>query len=95
MSDTQPLILQSSPKDYLETALKPVPGSTPAAQAKNQVTLSVRKGACWGACLSTDLSPALLLQIRASIKALFPNRDCFTLVRPMSDERQLKPAGEH
>ena len=35
------------------------------------------------------LSPAMLLQIRASIKALFPNRDCFTLVRPMSDERQL------
>ncbi len=36
-----------------------------------------------------DLSPAMLPQIRASIKALFPNRDCFTLVRPMSDERQL------
>ena len=31
----------------------------------------------------------MLPQIRASIKALFPNRDCFTLVRPMSDERQL------
>ena len=37
----------------------------------------------------SDVSPAMLLQIRASIKALFPNRDCFTLVRPMSDERQL------
>jgi hypothetical protein len=28
-------------------------------------------------------------QIRTSIKALFPDRDCFTLVRPMHDERQL------
>ena len=27
--------------------------------------------------------------IRASIKALFPHRDCFALVRPMSDERAL------
>lgn len=29
-------------------------------------------------------------QIRASITALFPNRDCFALVRPMSDERALQ-----
>ncbi|WIA28438.1 hypothetical protein OEZ86_010982 [Tetradesmus obliquus] len=28
-------------------------------------------------------------QIRGSIKALFPDRDCFTLVRPMHDERAL------
>ena len=28
-------------------------------------------------------------QIRASIKALFPDRDCFPLVRPMSDEKML------
>ncbi|KAK9798122.1 hypothetical protein WJX73_001407 [Symbiochloris irregularis] len=28
-------------------------------------------------------------QIRESIKALFPNRDCFSLVRPHNDERQL------
>jgi hypothetical protein len=27
--------------------------------------------------------------IRESIKSLFPDRDCFTLVRPMSDEAQL------
>lgn len=31
-----------------------------------------------------------LLQIRESIKSLFPNRDCFALVRPMSDESQLQ-----
>jgi hypothetical protein len=30
-----------------------------------------------------------LLQIRESIKALFPDRDCFTLVRPVTDEEQL------
>ena len=29
-------------------------------------------------------------QIRSSITALFPNRDCFALVRPMSDERALQ-----
>lgn len=28
-------------------------------------------------------------QIRESIKALFPDRDCFALKRPMSDEDQL------
>mmetsp|Transcript_32011 Transcript_32011/g.71133 ORF Transcript_32011/g.71133 Transcript_32011/m.71133 type:complete len:534 (-) Transcript_32011:285-1886(-) len=28
--------------------------------------------------------------IRASIKALFPDRDCFTLVRPVADEAQLR-----
>lgn len=30
-----------------------------------------------------------LLQIRESIKSLFPDRDCFTLVRPVNDEEQL------
>ena len=29
------------------------------------------------------------VQIRDSIKALFPDRDCFPLVRPMSDEKAL------
>lgn len=29
------------------------------------------------------------LQIRDSIKSLFPDRDCYTLVRPMHDERAL------
>ena len=29
------------------------------------------------------------MQIRESIKTLFPNRDCFTLVRPMNNESQL------
>ena len=28
-------------------------------------------------------------QIRDSIKSLFPDRDCYTLVRPMHDERAL------
>ena len=37
------------------------------------------------------VSPFVLwLQIRESIKALFPNRTCFPLVRPMSDESQLQ-----
>ena len=33
-------------------------------------------------------------QIRNSIKALFPDRDCYTLVRPMFDERQLNHLDE-
>lgn len=31
----------------------------------------------------------VVLQMRSSVKALFPDRDCFGLVRPMSDEQQL------
>ncbi|KAL9993965.1 putative guanylate-binding protein [Helianthus debilis subsp. tardiflorus] len=29
-------------------------------------------------------------EIRESIRALFPDRDCFTLVRPLSDEKELQ-----
>lgn len=36
-------------------------------------------------CTATSCPP----QIRDSIKALFPDRDCYTLVRPMHDERAL------
>lgn len=50
-------------RQYLETALRSVSGSSSASQAKNQ--------------------------IRDSIKALFPDRDCLTLVRPMGDEKML------
>jgi hypothetical protein len=52
-----------SPRDYLESALQSLPGSTPAVTSKNG--------------------------IRSSIKALFPDRDCFTLVRPVNDEDAL------
>jgi hypothetical protein len=48
----------------LETALRPVPATSDAAKAKNQ--------------------------IRQSISNLFPNRDSFTLVRPMNDEKMLQ-----
>ncbi len=44
------------------------------------------------ACLPHNLLTCSLLnslQIRNSIKGLFPNRDCFTLVRPCSNERDL------
>jgi hypothetical protein len=29
-------------------------------------------------------------QVRNSIRALFPERDCFTLVRPLNDEKELQ-----
>ena len=54
---------QISPREYLETALSSVSGTSAGAKAKNG--------------------------IRESIKSLFPDRDCFTLVRPMSDENKL------
>jgi hypothetical protein len=52
-------------RDYLETALFPVPSNGPAADAKNT--------------------------IRSSIKALFPDRDCFTLVRRLAPRRWPGP----
>jgi len=39
--------------------------------------------------LSHSLRPFADVQIRDSIKALFPDRDCLTLVRPMGDEKML------
>lgn len=30
------------------------------------------------------------LQIRDSIRALFPDRECFTLVRPLNNEKDLQ-----
>lgn len=53
-----------TPKDYLESALQPMPGAGKAITAKND--------------------------IRDSIRALFPIRECFTLVRPLNDERDLQ-----
>jgi hypothetical protein len=32
----------------------------------------------------------LTVQIRNSIRALFPERDCFTLVRPLHEEKELQ-----
>lgn len=52
-----------TPRDYLETALQMLPGTSAAVQSKNK--------------------------IRESIKTLFPDRDCFTLVRPVNNEEDL------
>ncbi len=40
-------------------------------------------------CKPPACCPGVRLQIRESIKSLFPDRDCFTLVRPMNDEDKL------
>jgi len=32
----------------------------------------------------------LFWKIRESIRALFPDRECFTLVRPVNDEKDLQ-----
>lgn len=52
-----------TPRDYLETALQMLPGTSEGVQSKNK--------------------------IRESIKTLFPDRDCFTLVRPVNNEEDL------
>lgn len=57
-----------TPRDYLESALQPIPGNGKAVASKNE--------------------------IRNSIKALFPERDCFTLVRPLEAEQQLQHLDE-
>lgn len=59
-----PVTEQVTPKEYLETALAPLPGRDRGTAAKNQ--------------------------IRESITGLFPDRECFALVRPVSDEKQLQ-----
>ncbi|KAM7255030.1 hypothetical protein ACFE04_020271 [Oxalis oulophora] len=56
--------MQITPRDYLELALKPVPGSGRDIASKNE--------------------------IRDSIRALFPDRECFTLVRPLNQESDLQ-----
>ena len=53
-----------TPAQYLESALRNVPGGGPSVEAKNS--------------------------IRDSIRGLFPERECFPLVRPVNDEKQLR-----
>ncbi|PKU82738.1 guanylate-binding protein 2-like [Dendrobium catenatum] len=52
-----------TPRDYLELALRPVPGGRDVS-GKNE--------------------------IRESIRALFPDRECFALVRPLNNESDLQ-----
>lgn len=40
-----------------------------------------------------SVTPCAAEQIRESIKSLFPDRDCFTLVRPVADEAALRGLG--
>ncbi|KAK2642351.1 hypothetical protein Ddye_024114 [Dipteronia dyeriana] len=53
-----------TPRDYLELALRPVPGKAKDIAAKNE--------------------------IRDSIRALFPDRECYPLVRPLNNENDLQ-----
>jgi hypothetical protein len=69
---------RTTPGDYLEAALAPAPQ---------------RGGGGGGGHASSSASAAALAAknaVRQSIKALFPDRDCFTLVRPVTDERALR-----
>ncbi|KAG6419172.1 hypothetical protein SASPL_121384 [Salvia splendens] len=68
-----------TPRDYLEIALRPVQGGGRDVSAKNEVIL-----------LFLVYAYALLDIIRESIRALFPDRECYTLVRPLSNENDLQ-----
>jgi len=46
--------------------------------------IEIRSDVCL--ILPNDSEP----QVRNSIRALFPERDCFTLVRPLNDEKDLQ-----
>ncbi|TXG47472.1 hypothetical protein EZV62_026766 [Acer yangbiense] len=68
-----------TPRDYLELALSPFQGKAKDIDAKNEVlTLFI----------STHLG--FMGSIRDSIRALFPDRECFSLVRPLNNENDLK-----
>jgi hypothetical protein len=76
-----------TPREYLEAALRLAPGDSAAVQSKNQARhppLFI-----YFHPISADTG-GRHLQIRRSIASLFPNRDCFTLVRPVNDEKQLQ-----
>jgi len=76
---------RTTPSDYLEAALAPARraggggGGGPHAHAHAQAHAQAA-----AAALASKNS------VRASIKALFPDRDCFTLVRPVAEERALR-----
>ena len=76
-----------TPREYLETALRLAPGDNAAVQSKNQARHPTEKKSV--APIPADTVGAQS-QIRRSIASLFPNRDCFTLVRPVNDEKQLQ-----
>ncbi|TXG47474.1 hypothetical protein EZV62_026768 [Acer yangbiense] len=68
-----------TPRDYLELALSPFQGKAKDIDAKNEVlTLFI----------STHLG--FMGSIRDSIRALFPDRECFPLVRPLNNENDLQ-----
>lgn len=85
-----------SPRDYLEIALRPVQGSGGDIRAKNEVIVAC--AFLFSVCLfgKSFLFESLLMevmffvQIRDSIRALFPDRECFTLVRPLNEEKDLQ-----
>lgn len=76
-----------TPREYLEAALRLAPGAGAAVESKNQARHPLLILGPGGAPPDTSASSP---QIRRSIASLFPSRDCFTLVRPVNDEKQLQ-----
>lgn len=75
-------------------AAAPVDFDTPPATASQLARSRTLCGVCThvttaSLCCALLHTAAAVVQIRDSIKSLFPDRDCFTLVRPMHDERAL------
>ena len=77
-----------TPREYLEAALRLAPGDGAAVQSKNQARHPLYPVYPWPRFrLTRDMRTP---QIRRSIASLFPSRDCFALVRPVNDEKQLQ-----
>lgn len=84
-----------TPRDYLELALRPVQGGGRDLSSKNEVPIYmffmflfmfVNISSTQGVYLHLYNNS----QIRESIRALFPDRECFTLVRPLNNENELQ-----
>lgn len=83
----QPPRPRTTPRDYLEAALAPArprPGGGIGHGGHHHHQQQHQQQQQHAAALAAKNA------VRQSIKALFPDRDCFTLVRPVGDERQLR-----
>jgi hypothetical protein len=90
---------RTTPGDYLEAALAPaacrrgsgigggrgIGGGNSLGSSRNHPNHHTQAAAA-----SASAALAAKNAVRKSIKALFPDRDCFTLVRPVADERALR-----
>lgn len=84
-----------TPRDYLEIALRPMQDGGRDLLSRNEVcdtnrtcylaNYLISNGYIYNICATQHFK-----QIRESIRSLFPDRECFTLVRPLNNENDLR-----